>query len=917
MKKITLFICFNLLFISEIYTQNNIKGVIKDNISSNPLQNVSVSIKETDITQKTSINGEFHLQNLSNEKHLIIIEKEGYETQNLPVNLSKEITDLGTIFMYKKPIIEDEEINTIIISEDELNDETNYTDNISGLLQSSKDIYLKTIAYEWSPAFYRIRGLDSENSKVLINGIEMNKLYNGRPQWNNWGGLNDMVRNQTFSNGLTPSNYNFGGVLGSTNINTRASKYRKGNKVSYANSNSSYNHRIMASYSSGILKKGWAFTIGGSYRNGKEGYVDGTSYNSYSALLSVEKNINEKHSLNFTSILSSTKRGKSAGHTQEVYDLKGIKYNEYWGYQNGKKRNSRIKRVFEPIVMLNHYWKISTKTNLNTNISYQFGELGDSRLDYNGGTNPSPTYYQKLPSYWLSKNDIVQTYEAEQRFINNGQIDWESLYSANITNAEQGKNSSFILYEDRNDNKQFTVNTIFDSEINENILLTGKLKYTKLTSNNFAYVLDMLGGNGYLDVNRFGKLNTPERQNNVLNPNRVVKKNDKFKYNYNVYSDVISAFIQGEFKYKKADFYIASNLSKTSHQREGLYKNGRFLNNSFGKSIKKDFTNFGFKTGFTYKISGRHFVDFNTGYLTKAPTIKNTFSNIRENNSIVKNLTNEKILMADASYIYRSPIISSKLTGYYSLIKDATNIGFFYQQGLFGEAFVQEITTGINKKHIGIELGIETQITSSFKVKGALNYGQYIYSNNPNVYVTSEEYISLKNTSGINDLGKSYLKNYRVASGPQKSYSLGFEYNDSDNWWISSTVNYLDDSYINVSSITRSDAFYKSFDGLPINNIDYKKAKKLLKQEKFNNYILVNAIGGKSWKVGKGYKYIGFTAGFSNLLNEKFKTGGYEQSRKPDYTQLLEENNKPKKLFGSKYWYGRGTTYFLNIFYRF
>ena len=30
---------------------------------------------------------------------------------------------------------------------------------------------------------------------------------------------------------------------------------------------------------------------------------------------------------------------KVSPNTQEVYDLKGTKYNEYWGYQDGEKRN--------------------------------------------------------------------------------------------------------------------------------------------------------------------------------------------------------------------------------------------------------------------------------------------------------------------------------------------------------------------------------------------------------------------------------------------------------------------------------------------------------------------------------------------------------------------------------------------------
>ena len=135
---------------------------------------------------------------------------------------------------------------TISISDDELSDDTSGSDNISGLLQSSKDVFFRTAAYEFSSSFFKVRGLDSDNGMVHINGIEMNKLYNGRPQWGNWGGLNDVLRNQDFTDGITPSTYSFGGLLGANNINVRASEYSKGGRITYSSSNRSYTNRLMA-----------------------------------------------------------------------------------------------------------------------------------------------------------------------------------------------------------------------------------------------------------------------------------------------------------------------------------------------------------------------------------------------------------------------------------------------------------------------------------------------------------------------------------------------------------------------------------------------------------------------------------------------------------------------------------------------
>ena len=171
--------------------------------------------------------------------------------------------------------------------------------------------------------------------------------------------------------------------------------------------------------------------------------------------------------------------------------------------------------------MLNHYWTINDKTSLNTNVAYQFGELGNSRLDYAGGANPSPAYYQTLPSFFLADNDgpdYAGAYQAEQNFINDGQIDWNRLYDANLTNNLGGNYAAYVLYEDRSDDKQFTANTILNTELTDNITLNGSLNYRSLKSENFAEIVDMLGSTtGYLNVDSFDGY-----QYDLRNPDRVV-----------------------------------------------------------------------------------------------------------------------------------------------------------------------------------------------------------------------------------------------------------------------------------------------------------------------------------------------------------------------------------------------------------
>ena len=272
----------------------------------------------------------------------------------------------------------------------------------------------------------------------------------------------------------------------------------------------------------------------------------------------------------------------------------------------------------------------------------------------------------------------------------------------------------------------------------------------------------------------------------------------------------------------------------------------------------------------------------------------------------------------DLSYIVRSPIITSRLTAYYTKVQDATEISFYFADGIGGDntAFVQEVMTGIDKKHLGLELGLEAQVSSSIKLKGAAAIGQFTYDNNPNLYLTSD----ITNESGFNANGRSAdftsnLKNYKIAAGPQNAYSVGFEYRDPDFWWFGATTNFFSNAYVDVAPLNRSNNFFMDSDGLPFADYDPALAAQLLQQEKFDSYTVVNLMGGKSWKIDE--YYISLFATVNNLFNQEYKSGGFEQGRNANYRQLRDDKALDTPVFGNKYWFGRGTTYFLNVNVRF
>ncbi|CAM2734237.1 hypothetical protein SAMN05444143_101141 [Flavobacterium succinicans] len=942
MQKKLLVIVLCLLF-KKNYAQNATGFTLKviEAQSKNALASVVVTIQNTSFLQLTSSTGTVVFEQLLPNTYYVLVHSQGYKDQLLSVNVHRNtMSDLGTILLSPDLMLEQQSA-TIALNEDQLNDDFNSSESTAPLLQASRDVFQQAAAFQWGQSRFRIRGLDAENATLLLNGIALNKLYDGRPQWGDWGGINDVLRNQEIAIGTAAFDYSFGGILGAQQINTRASSYRSGIRLSFAGTNTTYNWRMMATYASGVSKKGWALVISAGKRMGVNPYFEGTHFDGNSAFISIEKQINEKQAFNFTGIYTPNSRAKTAPNTAEVFALMGAQYNSYWGFQEGKKRNARIKTVEEPLLLLNHYFKINDKTQLQSAALYQWGKISNSNIDFQNANNPDPTYYRKMPSYFSSLFErdngefsgafIPDTENAEKSrlaFLENPQINWNALYQANQKPVLDGKGnilryepskSNYIVYEDRADETVWAANSLLNSQFSEHVSITAGAHFKTSKTQQYQKVVDLLGGSYFEDIDGF--YTGDQAQSDLNHPNRQVVEGDKYGYNYFMKAQVIQAFTQFQFRFNSIHFYVGQQFSSTSYQREGLYKNGIYENNSLGKSAKVTFENFGFKAGMTYKISGKQAFLFHAAHLSKAPTIQNTFPNARLNNTIVAALSSETQSSLEATYQYRTPFLKMRLTTYFALQKNTTDHSFFYAEGIFDDgagytntdAFVGQTLTGLDKQNLGAELSLEYPISSTLKTTLAAAYGRYIYASNPNVTVTNDAQASLQNTNPVFDFGKAILKNYYQEGMPQQAISLGIEYRDPHFWWIGTNLNFITESYVSVSPIARTAIFFRNpANGFPFPEATEERAKVLLQQEKLDPLLLLNFTGGKSWRI-RG-KNLGLFVSVSNLLDTHYQTGGYEQARNANFRARNQDVSSGTPNFGNKYFQGYGRNYFVSLY---
>ena len=425
---------------------------------------------------------------------------------------------------------------------------------------------------------------------------------------------------------------------------------------------------------------------------------------------------------------------------------------------------------------------------------------------------------------------------------------------------------------------------------------------------NYAAITDLLGATFHEDIDAFS--NTL----NDVNGNLQKRVGERFTYNFDTSFANYSVFAQGSTSYKKWTGFLTAEWSSINYQRRGRFVNERYLDNSLGNSRRLDFTTLSFKSGIGYQISGRHWLNLHLGKIEQAPLLRNSFVNPRENNKVVEGLQKETLSLVDLNYHIRLARLVGRVSLFYADFKDATAINFFFVDAGVGSDFVQEVTTGIDTRHMGVEAGLEYQLSADVKVSLAANIGDYRYANNPNVQINfdtagQEEPI---NQEGEIDLGEATINGLKLARGPQKAFALGFEYRDPDYWWVGVTANYLANNYANISKITRTASFSINPDtGEPFSDATPENIAAVLRQEPLDNFYLLNIVGGKSWLVNN--KYISVFLSVNNAFNTTFRTGGYEQSRNGNFRQLQQDNLRNNPTFAPKFWYGFGRTYFLNF----
>ena len=960
---------------SQTLSEGGIKATVVSRVGRTPIAGANVELKKGGVKMqelRTGNDGKFFFQDLANDNYSLIVAAPGYTETQVNVTVEKGLVrDL--IFVTLVPASQINEVDDSSFGEFDL-DDSGYTDTPT-ILFASNDVFTNVAGYGFSAVRYKNRGYNSESQEVYLAGVPMNDAITGYSPYSLWSGLNEAMRSKESTIGLDPAQFSAGGYNGVTNISAMPSDVRPGLRMSVLSNSAMYRFRFMVNYASGVLDNGWSYAINASARIGGNDWIEGVFYRNFALYAGAEKRIGDEHRIALIAFATPGERGAQNASTQEVYDLmKDNMYNSNWGYQNGKVRNARVRKTFEPVIALRYLYTPSDSFEASATLLYRTGFNGYTALDWYDAPDPRPDYYRNLPSYFFmddseyNRSNVIKYGEALEMWrpgvasnANYQHINWDRLYNVNYNSPDgRSKYAQEQRHVDQNDiNLSGSIKWNLTELFTVTAGINGKINRTR----NYKKIADLLGGQYYLNVDQFAERdfasNAALIQNDLdyfLEHGEAEKigLGDSYGYDYLAQIRRANLWGNGTFNKGKLSVTLSAALGYEGFWREGLVRKGLFAGldddgkeifyngvlltsydskgnviSSKGKSEVSNFLTGSAKLLASYTLSGGHRFSASFGYFSDAPTFNQAFVSARTRNSLVDGLCNSKTVSGDLSYQLSTGGYNLRATAYYTKIMDQTDVMSFYDDSQ--QSFTNFAMTGIDQRHVGIEFGAKMPLfVSGLTASAVLSLGEFVYTSNPHMIQTVDNSAEI-----IRDETLPYWQSNPVfKKNSDGSYAYAEDgspiVEKTRKHYVPSTpqlagelaLNYRTNSYwffeLNGQYFAKSwldmNPLYRTQFAVsgPDGVATPEEIEYMTTQECFNPCFLLNASAGKSWYIQRKYN-IGFSFEVKNILdNRDVRTGGYEQTR------LISTSSKDSyKKFDSKYFYMPGINYMLNIYFRF
>ncbi len=658
------------------------------------------------------------------------------------------------------------------------------------ILNTTPSVYATKSGGGFGDGGITMRGFESRNIAVMVNGMPVNDMEGGTVYFSNWTGLSDVTSTLQVQRGLGSSKLAIASVGGTINFLTRSADMKKGGVIRLGVGNNDYLKTSFA-YNTGKSDKGWSSSFLMSRQSGGT-YIENTDYEAYAYYFALGWEPNKKHNFQFT--LTSAPQW----HDQRTFaptianyikfnpDQDGTPYRQYnsdFGFYTDANGNkvalaNRSNYYAKPVMMLNWDWTMNEKSKLSTVLYMSNGRGGGTGdLGRVGG--------KSLTSF----------------YDNMGHFNYDAVFAANqaVNVNTAGNGATLIRRASINSHNWYGILANFQHKINDNWNFSVGTDDRYYYGYHYQVVSDLYGAAGYkegnnknvspyivnkiydykkLSWNPFGGSTAPlEEQVGYSNDGEVLWYSGFAQIEYS--KNNLSAFLQGSVSnqsYQRIDNFVQDGVTRQPNPTTGQVVNTKTgFKNLFGYNIKG---------GANYNIDSQNNVFANIGYYSKQPFMNAVYpSNFQVLNPT---LTNEKIFSAEVGYGFRSSKLNANVNLYRTEWKDRwlrrSNIPFEVPDATSptGTSIVNGYAeiSGITQVHMGVEVDATYKPVQFLELQGMLSVGDYKYKGNASGATFDDNNNPLNVSGSASNSTTLYLDGVKVGGSssnsiPQITASLG------------------------------------------------------------------------------------------------------------------------------------------------
>lgn len=900
-----------------IYAQSvTVTGTVLDAANGEPL--IGVSILEAGTTNGivTDLDGNFKITVQAGAK--LQLSYVGYANQEVKVGKNTnlgviemdaeavglaDVTVTGQIAVARKTPIAVSQVTALDIEE-----------RLGGgefveVLKNTPGVHANNNGGSWGDSEIWMRGFDNTNVAMMINGVPMNGMEDGRVYWSNWQGLADVTSVMQTQRGLGASKMSSPSVGGTINIVTKGIDAKQGGSFSYAMGNDGYN-KVSFSVSTGLMKNGWAVTVLGS-RTWGDGYVQGTDFVGYNYFANIAKRINENHQLSLTAFgapqqhyqRSSTSGALTMSEWNKVrqYMKDGMhfsRYNSTYGYDNYGNRNSANYNVYhKPQISLNHVWQIDHKSSLSTTLYTSIGR-GYGRTAEPG--YQSSYKYSDL-TYGASYGTLATTFRRADGTFDYGAIETindpsNPIYDETSEAFEKPYyGSQLVICENRNYHNWYGLVSTYQNKFADIIDFSVgiDLRYYKGMHN--AVVSDLMGGTYFIDATRSS---VKAANNSAANdPAWLTEKlgiGDIAYRNYNGYVVQEGAFVQAEYNENNWSAFINGSFNYNHYWKEDFF----YYDAEHGRSEVLGFAGGTVKAGANYAINRHNNIFVNVGYISRAPKFdKGAFMNASVSNAVNTEAKNEQVASVEVGYGFHNEYLNIAVNGYFTEWMDKTMTKSSTLSDPAQTEYFMNMT-GVNARHMGIEFELKARPTKWLEISAMLSLGDWRWdSDSVKGYIYNQHGQALTKDGDLTTIGAEdhawamvNMKGIHVGGSAQTTANLGVTFKPFKGFRIGAEYTLYDRNYA-----------YYSFSG---NDLQIGKVMNLLSPWKVPTGGSMDIRASYHFQIGKVDAVL--SGNVNNLLNQLY----IEKAWNPTVvSQVITEVNENNVYF----YFSQGRTYNIRL----